>query len=209
VTGSDNRWLRTKDLSGDAYDARYDERAAAGENVHGEADLVMRYAPTSVLDAGCGTGRVARELARRGIDVVGVDLDADMLATARRRSPELRWVQADLASFDLARTFDLVVAAGNVMILLAPGTEPAVLAALTRHIRPGGLLIAGFQARPGHLTLTEYDRLAAAAGFTLAERFATWDREPWRRDSGYAVSVHRHSSAPTVGPTNAAPSMTA
>jgi SAM-dependent methyltransferase len=191
VTGSDNRWLRTKDLSGDAYDARYDERAAAGENVHGEADLVMRYAPTSVLDAGCGTGRVARELARRGIDVVGVDLDADMLATARRRSPELRWVQADLASFDLARTFDLVVAAGNVMILLAPGTEPAVLAALARHTRPGGLLIAGFQARPGHLTLAEYDRLTAAAGFTLAERFATWDREPWRRESGYAVSVHR------------------
>jgi hypothetical protein len=45
MAGSDNRWLRTQDLSGDAYDARYDERAAAGENVHGEADFVMRYAP--------------------------------------------------------------------------------------------------------------------------------------------------------------------
>jgi hypothetical protein len=43
MAGSENRWLRTKDLSGDAYDARYDERAAAGENVHGEADFVMRY----------------------------------------------------------------------------------------------------------------------------------------------------------------------
>jgi len=101
MAGPDNRWLRTKDLSGDAYDARYDERAAAGENVHGEADFVMRYAPRSVLDAGCGTGRVARELARRGVEVVGVDLDQDMLATARRRSPELELVQADLASFDL------------------------------------------------------------------------------------------------------------
>jgi SAM-dependent methyltransferase len=191
VTRSDNRWLRTKDLSGDAYDARYDERAAAGENVHGEADFVMGYAPASVLDAGSGTGRVARELARRGIDVVGVDLDEDMLATARRRSPELRWEQADLASFDLARTFDLAVAAGNVMILLTPGTEPAVLAALARHLRTGGLLVAGFQARPAHLGIAEYDRLAAGAGFTLAERFATWDREPWRADSGYAVSVHR------------------
>ena len=114
-----------------------------------------------------------------------------MLATARRRSPELRWEQADLASFDLARTFDLAVAAGNVMILLTPGTEPAVLAALARHLRTGGLLVAGFQDRPAHLGLAAYDRLAAGAGFTLAERFATWDRKPWRADSGYAVSVHR------------------
>ena len=79
----ENRWLRTKDLSGDAYDAPYDQLAAAGENVHGEADFVMRYAPASVLDAGCGTGRVARELARRGVDVVGIDLDQDMLSDQR------------------------------------------------------------------------------------------------------------------------------
>ncbi len=191
MAGSDNRWLRTKDLSGDAYDARYDERAAAGENVHGEADFVMRSTPRSVLDAGCGTGRVARELARRGVDVVGVDLDPDMLATARRRSPELQWVQADLASFELGRTFDVAVAAGNVMILLAPGTEPAVLVNVARHLRPGGLFIAGFEVRPEDLTLAEYDRSAAAAGFELAQRFATWDRDPWRPDSRYAVSVDR------------------
>ncbi|HEV2009781.1 MAG TPA: class I SAM-dependent methyltransferase, partial [Candidatus Limnocylindria bacterium] len=87
MTDPANRWLRTKDVTGDAYDARYDRRAAAGENVHGEADFVMRLAPGSVLDAGCGTGRVARELARRGVDIVGLDLDESMLATARRRSP--------------------------------------------------------------------------------------------------------------------------
>jgi SAM-dependent methyltransferase len=194
MAGSDNRWLRTKDLSGDAYDARYDERAAAGENVHGEADFVLRYAPRSVLDAGCGTGRVGRELARRGVEVVGVDLDPDMLATARRRSPELRWVQADLASFDLGRAFDVAVAAGNVMILLTPGTETAVLANLGRHLRPGGLLIAGFQLRAEHLTLAGDDHAAAAAGLTLAERFSTWDREPWQPTSSYAVSVHRLTS---------------
>lgn len=192
MTGSQNRWLRTKDLSGDAYDARYDERARAGENVHGEADFVMRYAPASVLDAGCGTGRIGRELARRGVDVVGVDLDPDMLATARRRSPELSWIQADLASFELARTFDLVVAAGNVMILLTPETEAAVLANLARHLDPGGLFIAGAQVgATDHLTLSEYDTLAAAAGFALVERFSTWDRDPWSVDSRYAVSVHR------------------
>jgi SAM-dependent methyltransferase len=191
VTRSQNRWLRTKDISGDAYDARYDERAAAGENVHGEADFVMRFAPASVLDAGCGTGRVARELARRGVDVVGVDLDEEMLATARRRSPELSWIHADLVTVELGRTFDAIVAAGNVMILLTPGSEAAVVANLARHLPSGGLLVAGFQIRPEHLTLAEYDELIVAEGFALAERYATWDRGPWRADSPYALSVHR------------------
>ena len=191
MTRSENRWLRTKDLSGDAYDARYDERAAAGENVHGEVDFVMRFAPASVLDAGCGTGRVARELARRGVDVVGVDLDPDMLATARRRSPQLAWVEADLASFDLGRTFDAAVVAGNVMILLTPGTEGAVIAHVSRHLRPGGLLIAGFQVRRDHLTLAAYDAFAAAAGLERVGRWSTWDRHDWRPNSDYAVSVDR------------------
>ena len=151
----------------------------------------MRFAPRSALDAGCGTGRVARELARRGVDVVGVDLDDDMLATARRRSPDLTWIQADLASLDLVRTFDVVVAAGNVLILLTPGTERAVLMNVARHLRPGGLLIAGFQLRREHLTLAEYDAVATAAGFEQVERWSTWDREPWRAESEYAVSLHR------------------
>ena len=69
---------------GDEYQRRFDELASKGVDVHGEADFVMRYRPASVLDAGCGTGRVAIELARRGVDVVGVDVDASMLATAPR-----------------------------------------------------------------------------------------------------------------------------
>jgi trans-aconitate methyltransferase len=114
-----------------------------------------------------------------------------MLATARRRSPELHWIEADLASFQLDRTVDVAVVAGNVMILLTPGTEPAVVANIARHLRPDGLLIAGFQVRPEHLSIAEYDAAAAAAGLTLVERFSTWDREPWLATSEYAVSVHR------------------
>ncbi len=73
-----NRWLAEAGGRSDTYDRRWEELAAAGQNVHGEADLVESLAPRSVLDAGCGTGRVAVELARRGIDVVGVDLDASL-----------------------------------------------------------------------------------------------------------------------------------
>jgi SAM-dependent methyltransferase len=190
-----NRWLRERSVSGDTYDAAYDRRAAAGENVHGEADFVQRFGPKSVLDAGCGTGRVGRELAHRGLDVVGVDIDPEMLDTARRKAPDVNWRLADLASVDLARTFDAIVMAGNVMIFLQAGTEASVVANMARHLAPGGVLIAGFQLMPDHLTLDDYDEMAAATGLTLAERWATWERDAWNRGSDYAVSVHNRAAA--------------
>jgi SAM-dependent methyltransferase len=178
------------DWEGDDYQARFDRLAATGADVHGEATFVRAYDPGSVLDAGCGTGRVAIELARHGIDVVGVDVDTSMLATARRLAPELTWVEADLTSLDLGRTFDVVVLAGNVPLFTPPGTHAALVAGGARHVAPGGRLIAGFSLERGY-GIDDWDAHATAAGLELAERFAAWDREPWAAGGPYAVSVHR------------------
>jgi len=189
--GQPVRWWERGGNRGEAYEAALEARVAAGEYLHGEADFVEALGVRAVLDAGCGTGRVARELARRGLDVVGVDIDPEMLAVARRKAPDLDWRLGDLATIQLGRTFDAVLLAGNTMIFLAPGTEGAVLANLARHLRPGGLLIAGFQLFPGSLTVARYDALAAAAGLQLVERWATWDRQPWSSAAAYALQVHR------------------
>jgi SAM-dependent methyltransferase len=177
---------------GDEYQRRFDALAASGTDVHGEASFVRAYDPTSVLDAGCGTGRVAVELARHGIDVVGVDIDASMLTTARQRAPELIWVASDLAALDLGRTFDLVVMAGNVPLFTPPGTEEALVAGVARHVARTGLLVAGFSVDRGY-AVEDYDGHAAAAGLELVERFATWDRQPFADGGDYAVSVHRRT----------------
>ena len=189
----DTRWQGSDAPRGDEYDARWRTLAARGANVHGEADLVetllREKGRTRVLDAGCGTGRVAIELARRGFSVVGVDADAPMLA--RAKAPELAWLQADLADLQGGPNdeFDLIVLAGNVMIFVSPGTEGRVLEQLTARLAPGGLLVAGFQLRRGRISLAEYDRLAGAAGLTPVARWSTWDREPFV-GGDYAVSVH-------------------
>lgn len=189
-----NPWLARPDVDGAAYDAPYAARAAAGEDVHGEAGALQRLRPDlarrSVLDAGCGTGRIGIELARRGAEVVGVDLDPRMLGQARAKAPDLEWHCADLAGFDVRRSFDLILLAGNVMIFLTPGTEAGVLANLARHLAPGGLLVAGFQLGRAGYGLAGYDRDAAAAGLRLRERWAGWDGAPWTPASPYAVSVH-------------------
>ncbi len=187
----ENRWLAEAGDRSRTYDQRWEELAAAGRNVHGEADLVETLNPRTVLDAGCGTGRVAVELARRGIAVTGVDVDAGMLDKARAKAPELPWVLADLATLDLNQTFEVVVMAGNVMIFLAPGTEAAVVEAAARHVEPGGALVAGFSLEPGRLDLATYDAHCAGAGLQLADRWATWDGQPFEAGGNYAVSVHR------------------
>lgn len=188
---SGSRWGADAGVQrGADYDHRWKQMSAAGISIHGEADLICRFGPTSVLDAGCGTGRVAIELAQRGIDVTGVDLDRPMLDQARAKAPDLTWVEANLLSVELDRQFDVVAMPGNVMIFVQPGTEPAVIANMARHLAPGGALIAGFELGRGY-DLDRYDGDCRAAGLTSEARFATWDAEPWRHGGDYAVSVHR------------------
>ena len=186
-----SRWSAASDVvRGADYDARWERLAAAGRSIHGEADFICRFEPTSVLDAGCGTGRVAIELAARGIDVVGVDLDPPMLGQARDKAPHLEWVEADLCHLDLGRAFDVVAMPGNVMIFLCPGTETSVVANMAAHVRRGGVLVAGFQLGRGY-DLERYDADCGVAGLTLEARYATWECDPWADGGTYAVSVHR------------------
>ncbi|MDX6739877.1 class I SAM-dependent methyltransferase [Actinocorallia sp. A-T 12471] len=198
-----NRWEElTGGTSGEDYAARFAALAESGKDVHGEAGFCAALLPAAsrVLDAGCGTGRVAIRLAELGHECVGVDMDASMLAVARTAAPGLTWIAADLSAFDAPGVFDLVVAAGNVMPLLAPGTEAEAVRRLAAALRPGGLLVAGFGLDRAHLpvppslTLGEYDSFCAAAGLVLDVRYATWDAEPYE-GGGYAVSVHRAPSA--------------
>lgn len=188
------KWRERTDL--DEYDARWERLAQAGEAVHGEVDLIHSLGPETVLDAGCGTGRIALELRLRGIDVVGVDLDRDLLARARRRAPMICFEHDDLATMQLDRQFELVAMPGNVMNFCRPTDRRLVVHNLAQHLRQGGLLVAGFTLGKGPhaLTLDEYDELCADCDLTLIERWATWDKQPYvsgEPAGDYAVSVHR------------------
>ena len=197
-------WQRiARETTGDDYAAAYARRfaamAARGQDVHGEAALVTSLLdpPARVLDAGCGTGRIAVRLHELGYAVVGTDVDASMLREARAGAPELDWREADLATLDLGEAFDLVLLAGNVIPLLEPGTLGAAAERLAAHAEPGGLVVCGFGLDADHLPgdcpvtpLSDVDAAFAAAGLEARERFATWDGAPYD-GGGYVVTVHR------------------
>jgi SAM-dependent methyltransferase len=188
VSDSWRLWRQRVDL--EEFNSRWDRLAAEGASVHDEADLVCVLDAERIIDAGCGTGRVATELARRGKVVVGVDNDIDMLDLAAAKSDDVRWVLADLATVDLDERFDLVVIAGDVLNYVTPGYESMVVSNMARHLERGGLLVCGGSiAEPDQLT--HYDNWCRAAGLTLEERYASWNGVPYDRPGHYAVSIHR------------------
>ncbi|QBJ97690.1 class I SAM-dependent methyltransferase [Rhodococcus sp. ABRD24] len=189
---ADTRWQRERSESDSrAYIARFAELEAEGADLHGEARTVDAILPRAarVLDAGCGTGRLGAELARRGHRVTAVDLDPVLVAEARK-NPDLTVREADLATLDLGERFDAVVAAGNVLIFVARGTERDVVRRIADHLEPGGVFVTGF-ATDYEYSVDEFDADLAVAGLELEQRFATWDLRPWRDGAGWAVTVAR------------------
>jgi SAM-dependent methyltransferase len=122
----------------------------------GEADLVHSAIPegASVLELGCGTGRILHPLAGLGHPVLGVDDSPAMLAHV----PELPTVCSAIEELRLDRTFGAVLLA-STMINADPATRRRFLATCRRHLGPGG--VAVFQQHPPALfgTIDEVPRV--------------------------------------------------
>ena len=141
------RFYSRPSLHVETYDAQH-QQLPGGDDVGFFRDLAERSGGP-VLELGCGTGRIAIPLAEAGFDVVGLDRSAPMLARAaeRRRSlpPDVRrrltFVEGDMTDFRLGRRFGLAFAAFRVFMALPDATsQRASLAAIRRHLQPGGLL---------------------------------------------------------------------
>ncbi|HEX8411378.1 MAG TPA: class I SAM-dependent methyltransferase [Thermoanaerobaculia bacterium] len=97
-------------------------------------------AGTEVLDLGCGIGRWSRRLARRGANVVGVDLAPSMIEEAKRRTTDraIDYRVGDLRTLALDRTFDLVLAVTVLQHILDDAGFARAAANVARHLAPHG-----------------------------------------------------------------------
>ena len=103
-----------------------------------------------VLEIGVGTGRIAIPVAKRGIEVFGVDMSPEMLAVAEAKasaaSPltgSLTLAEADMRTLRLTKTdFALVtIPARTLLLATTPEEQADTLCSAARHLRPGGKLI--------------------------------------------------------------------
>jgi SAM-dependent methyltransferase len=105
-------------------------------------DELASAAEGPVLDLGCGTGRVALHLARRGHQVIGVDSDATLIEALRGRADgiSVRGVVGDARTLDLGVQFGVAIAPMQLIQLLAGEVErTACLRGVATHLAPGGL----------------------------------------------------------------------
>jgi SAM-dependent methyltransferase len=126
-----------------AHDAQFD--LPPGDLERLSADLAARLsAHQPILDAGCGSGLMLVPLRRAGLEVVGVDIDLDMVSTALGRDPGLRdyLAFADLGALPVRRSGFGSVHAAHVFHLFVDARP--VLDELLRVTRPGGRLAINF-----------------------------------------------------------------
>ncbi len=127
------------------YDAVY---AAMGKDYTREAQVVhafiqqhKRSPDTKLLDVACGTGNHLAALAA-WYQVAGLDLDARMLAIARRRCPGVRFYRADMATFDLGKRFDAVLCLfSSIGYARTVARLRRTLQTLAQHTVPGGVVL--------------------------------------------------------------------
>jgi SAM-dependent methyltransferase len=144
-----------------------------------------------ILDLACGTGRLARALARDGHRVVGLDLAESMVARARQLDPAgaVAWQVGDAAHFELGQRFRLIVMTAHAFQHLIGGAaQEALFAAVARHLAADGIF--AFETRnPGR---QDY---ADGTGFKFWRRFTDPARGPvevWVASSFDAPSAVDH-----------------
>jgi SAM-dependent methyltransferase len=163
--------------SAELYDAIYGAFKDYATEAARIAALVRRLLPgaRSILDVGCGTGEHARHLAiGHGFEVEGLDMDPGVLAVARRKLPDARFHEADMAAFDLGRRYDVVMCLfSSIGYLEGLDRVTAALRCFRRHLAQDGAVIVEPWFTPGVLREGSGDTRRGEAHGVRVERTST------------------------------------
>ena len=120
-------------------------------------DFARRVRPgATVADIGCGPGQVARHLADQGIDVVGVDLSAAMVAEASRRHPDVAFFQGNVLALEVEDGAWGGAVAFYSLMHMPRGQVPAALSELHRALAAGSPLLLAMHGGRGDIHAEEW-----------------------------------------------------
>lgn len=191
----------------DAHAPIYEDNVFTKNTVH-EVDFLLEelHLPPggAILDVGCGTGRHAIELARRGYAVTGLDLSSEMLSraadAARAAHVQIEWIHTNATEFALPERFDAAIClCEGAFGLLGQSDDPieqplSILCNISRSLKPQAK--AMFTVLNGAAMLRKYQNKDVAAGrfdpLTLVE-----SSEHPPRQGLPAIAVRERGFVPT------------
>ncbi|MEX0985474.1 MAG: class I SAM-dependent methyltransferase [Actinomycetota bacterium] len=192
------------DRAADLYEFVF-SREDAHRNAERLHRLIEERTPgcQTLLDVACGTGWHLERL-RDWYHVEGLDSSLGMLRHARQRLPDVPLHQADMRTFDLGRSFDVVVCLSSSIAWMQTKADLAdAVGAMSRHLNQGGLLMIepwGFPEDANDepwLTTIEADDRAVALMETTTLHADTWRQEThyltWTPDGGIDYLTETHT----------------
>lgn len=172
------------------YNLLYKDKDYAGESAYIH-NLIRTYRPQAqtILDLGCGTGRHDQMLAEYGYEITGVDRSKDMLAASDiTGNPMICFVQGDIRTVRLEKTFDVAVSLFHVMSYQTENEDlMSVLATAKAHLKPDGIFIFDCWYGPAVLTDRPMVRVKRLEDETTA---ITRIAEPVMHPNENLVDVH-------------------
>ncbi|MGB0036178.1 MAG: class I SAM-dependent methyltransferase [Candidatus Acidiferrales bacterium] len=104
--------------------------------------ILERYSCKNVLEVGCGSGNLAPYFFSAGYQYTGLDIARAMLAIARNKTPDARFVQGDMRGFSVREKVDAVLVAGRSFSYMTTNQDVlAALGSIHKALKPGGILI--------------------------------------------------------------------
>jgi trans-aconitate methyltransferase len=189
---------RTQPWAADDYDRHFDFLADYGAEV---VDLLDPQKGESVLDLGCGTGKLTHEIARRGAGPLGVDNDINMIRAARHSYPEIPFEVADAEESLGERRFHAVFSNAALHWMTRP---VKVVQHVARALKPRGRFVAEMGGAGNIATIASAleavcrERGLAQADFGKAWYFPTPDEYRAILESqGFEVCALDHFDRPT------------
>lgn len=112
------------------------------EDINFFQDIARRYSVHSILDVGCGTGRISIPLSESGFEVTGIDNVKTVIEVARLRSSQVDWIFADITQLNLNKRFDLIILGFDLLNhILSQKNLILMLESLHKHLADTGYLI--------------------------------------------------------------------
>ncbi|HMV82885.1 MAG TPA: methyltransferase domain-containing protein [Blastocatellia bacterium] len=120
------------------YDQKHSFVTKYGEDL---LSLLQAQPGERILDIGCGSGHLTRQIADTGAEVIGLDSSPEMIATALAAYPAINFIVANASDFSFAEPFDAIFS--NAALHWVERAEAAVIC-MARALKPGGRFVVEF-----------------------------------------------------------------